>query len=74
MAITLDAMILSVAAGFVLGYFTYAFLYGCGFCGACWIALANGKRYEDGCTSCAVKINNERYGSGYFTGPERKEK
>lgn len=57
----IDVIVIGVCF-FILGWATSSTIHGGGYCRDCWLALVNGKKYEDGCYSCAMKLNNERYG------------
>jgi hypothetical protein len=68
----MDVGVIVVLFGvFILGWMTSNFIYGCGYCGQCWLALVKGRKHEDGCENRAVRLNNERYGSGYFVGEKK---
>jgi len=49
-----------LGGGAVFGWITANFVYGRGDCKDCWVALVNGRRYEEGCTNCAMRCYNDR--------------
>jgi len=53
------AEILMLIIGFVLGATTLGFVHGYRYCTSCWLALLNGRKYEDGCTSCILNLCNQ---------------
>lgn len=49
------------AFGMFLGWVSANFFYGrSAYCYECWIALLNGRRYEDGCANCVARCYNDR--------------
>lgn len=57
----IEAVSVFIGAGFVFGWITANFVYGRSkYCNECWVALVNGKRYEEGCENCAMRCYNDR--------------
>jgi len=53
-------MIVMAGCALALGYGTACFVHGGNICYDCWLALILGRRFENGCNSCGVKLHNDR--------------
>lgn len=52
-------ILLGLVFGFVLGVITLGTVHGYRYCGNCWVMLVTGRRYEEGCTNCCLKLCNQ---------------
>ncbi len=55
----MNDLITGLVVGFFLGAYTLGVFHGYRYCANCWLALIIGKKYEDGCMGCVLRLCNQ---------------